>query len=66
MTSIKKQIKVDISSAKILFSLRLDQNEKNFMFKKQNIYNAKQKTKRQKLKTLISIQTLRKNLNRDD
>ena len=36
------------------------------MFKKQNIYNAKQEIKRQRLKALTFIQTLMKNLDRDD
>ena len=60
---IKNQIKVEILSAKILTILRLDKNEKDSLFKSQNIYNVKQKIKRQKLKSLTNVQILMKQLN---
>ena len=52
---IKQQSKINILSIKILFELRFDINEKNSMFKFQNIYNAKTKIKRQMFKTFTSV-----------
>ena len=58
INNIYKQFKANIASAQILSILRLNKNEKNYMFKSQNIYNVKIKIRRQKFDALISIQTL--------
>ena len=55
---IKRQNRINILSAKILSELRFNINEKNSMFKSQNIYNAKTKIKRQIFETFTSVQTL--------
>lgn len=66
MDAIRRQSRVDVPPAKILSSLRLDQNEENPLFKKQDIYNAKQEIRRKGLGALTPIQALMKQLRRDD
>ena len=52
---IKRQNRVNILLIKILSELQFDINEKNSMFKSQNIYNAKTKIKRQMLEAFTSV-----------
>ena len=61
--NIKNQIKVENLSVKISTLLRLDKDEKIFRSKSQNIYNVKQKIKRQKFDFLTIVQILMKKLN---
>ena len=49
MNSIHKQFKANIAFVQVLSILRLDKNKNKFMFKSQNIYNAKMKIKVQNL-----------------
>ena len=63
MNNIQRQFKANIVFVQILSILRFDKKEENFMFKSQNIYNAKMKIKRKKFDALTFVQILMKQLN---
>ncbi len=63
---ISRQSKIQIALVKILFILRLNANEKNLIYKTRDIYNVKTKIQRDALDNLSSVQTLMKQLKRDD
>lgn len=52
---IKRQSKIDIAPVKLITILRFDTDQKSFMFKPQNIYNAKAKIKRPALETFTFV-----------
>ncbi len=63
---ISRQSKVQIALVKILFTLRLNANEENLIYKTRDIYNVKTKIQRDTLDNLFSVQTLMKQLKRND
>jgi hypothetical protein len=63
---ISRQSKVQIAPVKILSTLRLNADEKNLIYKTQDIYNVKTKIQRNALDSLSPVQTLMKQLKRDD
>ncbi len=60
------QSKVQISSIKILFILRVNANEENLIYKARDIYNTKTIIQRESLDNLSFIQALMKQLEKND
>ncbi len=63
---IFRQSKIQIASIKIFFILRLKANEENLIYKTRDIYNVKTKIKRDIFDNLFFVQTLIKQLRKDD
>jgi hypothetical protein len=63
---ISRQSKIQIALVKILFTLRLNANERNFIYKIRNIYNVKTKIQRDIFDNLFFVQTLMKQLKKND